>query len=121
VRNVAAFVPPYDGSAGYHGTSAAIEFAVLSLLVSRIVVCGHSHCGGMRALYEGAPEQATNLKAWLELGREALPPVRLFAPETPAVSPPEGVSPSWGGPATDCAPRCCAAPSSARSCCSSSA
>ena len=38
----------------------------------RIVVCGHSHCGGIRALYEGAPEQATNLKAWLELGREAV-------------------------------------------------
>ena len=77
VRNVAAFVPPYDGSAGFHGTSAAIEFAVLSLKVSRIVVCGHSHCGGIRALYDGAPEQATNLKAWLELGREAVLPVRV--------------------------------------------
>ena len=55
VRNVAAFVPPYDGSAGYHGTSAAIEFAVLNLQVARIVVCGHSHCGGIRALYDGAP------------------------------------------------------------------
>ena len=31
VRNVGAFVPPYDGRAGYHGTSAAIEFAVLNL------------------------------------------------------------------------------------------
>ena len=38
VRNVGAFVPPYDGSAGFHGTSAAIEFAVLNLKVSRIVV-----------------------------------------------------------------------------------
>ena len=47
MRNVGAFVPPYDGSAGYHGTSAAIEFAVLNLKVSRIVVCGHSHCGGI--------------------------------------------------------------------------
>ena len=40
VRNVGAFVPPHDGSAGYHGTAAAIEFAVLALKVSRIVVCG---------------------------------------------------------------------------------
>ena len=77
VRNVAAFVPPYDGSAGFHGTSAAIEFAVLALNVSRIVVCGHSHCGGIRALYEGAPDRATNLKAWLELGREAVLPVQV--------------------------------------------
>ena len=77
IRNVAAFVPPYDGSAGYHGTSAAIEFAVLNLKVARIVVCGHSHCGGIRALYEDPPAQAVNLKAWLELGREAALPVQL--------------------------------------------
>jgi carbonic anhydrase len=77
VRNVGAFVPPYDGSAGYHGTSAAIEFAVLNLRVSRIVVCGHSHCGGIRALYEEPPAQAKNLQAWLELGREAALPVQV--------------------------------------------
>ena len=77
VRNVGAFVPPYDGSAGYHGTAAAIEFAVLNLRVSRIVVCGHTHCGGIRALYEETPAGAHNLAAWLELGREAALPVRV--------------------------------------------
>ena len=77
VRNVGAFVPPHDGSAGFHGTAAAIEFAVLKLGVERIVVCGHSHCGGIRALYEEATPQATNLAAWLELGREATLPVQL--------------------------------------------
>ena len=77
VRNVGAFVPPHDGSAGYHGTAAAIEFAVLKLNVDRIVVCGHSHCGGIRALYEEATPQATNLAAWLELGREAVLPVQV--------------------------------------------
>lgn len=79
VRNVGAFVPPHDGSAGYHGTAAAIEFAVLKLNVARIVVCGHSHCGGIRALYEEATPQATNLAAWLELGREAVLPVQVAA------------------------------------------
>ena len=79
VRNVGAFVPPYDGSAGYHGTSAAIEFAVLYLKVARIVVCGHSHCGGIRALYEEVLPQAKNLAAWLELGREAVLPVQVSA------------------------------------------
>lgn len=77
VRNVGAFVPPYDGSAGYHGTSAAIEFAVLNLKVSRIIVCGHSHCGGIRALYEEIDPRAKNLAAWLELGREAALPVQV--------------------------------------------
>jgi len=77
VRNVGAFVPPYDGSEGYHGTSAAIEFAVLNLKVTSIVVCGHSHCGGINALYEGVPKDARNLAAWLELGREATLPMRV--------------------------------------------
>jgi carbonic anhydrase len=81
VRNVGAFVPPHDGSAGYHGTAAAIEFAVLKLNVERIIVCGHGHghCGGIRALYEEATPQAPNLQAWLGLGREAVLPVQLTA------------------------------------------
>lgn len=76
VRNVGAFIPPYDGSHGLHGTTAAIEFAVLSLHVERIIVCGHSHCGAIRAAYEGVPEEAVALQAWLKLASEALLPVR---------------------------------------------
>ncbi len=76
VRNVGAFVPPYDGSHGLHGTTAAIEFAVLSLHVERIVVCGHTHCGAIRAAYEGVPDEAVALKAWLKLADEALLPVQ---------------------------------------------
>ncbi|HOV20036.1 carbonic anhydrase [Ottowia sp.] len=76
VRNVGAFVPPYDGSHGHHGTAAAIEFAVLNLNVSRIVVCGHSHCGAIKALYEEVNDEAKNLKRWLDLGREAVLPVQ---------------------------------------------
>lgn len=81
VRNVGAFVPPYDGSAGFHGTAAAIEFAVLNLQVTRIVVCGHSHCGGIRALYGDVNPAALNLAQWLELGREAVLPVAEPGPE----------------------------------------
>ncbi|WP_406623380.1 carbonic anhydrase [Acidovorax sp. SDU_ACID1] len=76
VRNVGAFVPPYDGSYGHHGTAAAIEFAVLSLHVRRIVVCGHSHCGAIKALYGEVSPEAQNLQRWLDLGREAVLPVQ---------------------------------------------
>jgi carbonic anhydrase len=100
VRNVGAFVPPYDqcldcppdavdvgaprgltqlGAAGrrvgFPGTAAAIEFAVLNLEVKRIVVCGHSHCGAIRALYEEVHPAARNLARWLELGRAAALPM----------------------------------------------
>ena len=75
VRNVGAFVPPYDQSHGLHGTMAAIEYAVLGLQVERLIVCGHSHCGAIRTAYEGAPAEAVALKAWLKLADEALLPV----------------------------------------------
>lgn len=75
VRNVGNLVPPYDDAHGYHGTAAAIEFAVLSLGVQDIVVCGHSHCGAVRALYQPPPEGARHMTKWLELAREAVLPV----------------------------------------------
>lgn len=81
VRNVGAFVPPHDQSQGFHGTAAAIEFGVLELQVKRIIVCGHSHCGGVRALYGGVPAAAANLARWLELGREAVLPMAEPGPE----------------------------------------
>lgn len=75
VRNVGNFVPPFDASLGYHGTAAAVEFAVLSLGISEIIVCGHSHCGAVRALYAGVPAEARHMEKWLELGRDAVLPV----------------------------------------------
>lgn len=50
VRNVANLVPPYTPDGGHHATSAALEFAVLSLGVETIVVMGHGRCGGIRAV-----------------------------------------------------------------------
>jgi carbonic anhydrase len=76
-RNVGNLVPPHDLSAGFHGTAAAIEFAVLQLQVQNIVVCGHSHCGAIRALYDEPPGEARHLRAWLSLARDAVLPVRL--------------------------------------------
>ncbi|MDE1991303.1 MAG: carbonic anhydrase [Rhizobiaceae bacterium] len=49
IRNVANMVPPHEPDGQFHATSAALEFAVLSLKVSDIVVMGHGRCGGIRA------------------------------------------------------------------------
>ena len=77
VRNVGNFVPPYDASHGYHGTAAAVEFAVLNLGISEIIVCGHNHCGAVRALYTDLPAGARHMAKWLDLGRDAVLPVTL--------------------------------------------
>jgi carbonic anhydrase len=50
VRNVANLVPPFAPDGRHHSTSAALEFAVLSLGVEHIVIMGHGRCGGIRAV-----------------------------------------------------------------------
>ena len=71
VRNVGNFVPPFEEDTGYHGVSAGIEFAVSILGVSDIVICGHSHCGAIQALYAPMNPATPHINRWLELGREA--------------------------------------------------
>lgn len=73
VRNVAAVVPPYQPDDNYHGTSAAIEFAVKGLKVKNIMVLGHALCGGVRALAEQS-ESKTDfefLSHWIKIGAPA--------------------------------------------------
>lgn len=73
VRNVAGLVPPYQPDAGYHGTSAALEYAVRVLKVARIVVLGHAQCGGIRVMLEGAPKEARDfVEPWMKLAAPAL-------------------------------------------------
>jgi len=75
LRNVAAIAPPYQpDTPGYHGASAALEFGVRVLKVSRLVVMGHAQCGGVKALVYGAPPQARDfVAAWVDIGKPALP------------------------------------------------
>lgn len=72
VRNVANLVPPYAPDAAYHGTSAALEFAVRGLEVPMIVVLGHAMCGGVRALVEGAPGTLSDfVMPWMQIAARA--------------------------------------------------
>jgi carbonic anhydrase len=76
VRNVANLVPPYAPDGAWHGTSAAVEFAIRILEVPDILVMGHGLCGGVRALLEGAPggvtaEASDFIAPWIELAAPA--------------------------------------------------
>jgi carbonic anhydrase len=52
LRNVANLIPPFEPDDHYHGASAALEYAVMSLKVRHIVVLGHAQCGGVAAFAE---------------------------------------------------------------------
>ena len=73
VRNVAGLVPTYQPDARYHGTSAAVEYAVRVLKVPRVVVLGHAQCGGVQAMVEGAPAEAQDfVEPWMSMARSVL-------------------------------------------------
>lgn len=73
VRNVAGLVPPYSPDAGYHGTSAALEYGVRVLKVARIVVLGHAQCGGVQAMVQGAPDEARDfVEPWMAMAQSVL-------------------------------------------------
>src|SRR5688572_12805738 len=69
VKNVGNIVPPASAVGSTNSTAAAIEFAVETLRVDDIVVCGHSQCGAMAALMGGKTQAQTlpHLAGWLEL------------------------------------------------------
>jgi carbonic anhydrase len=59
VRNVANLVPPYVPMKQIecHGTVAAIQYAVVHLKVTDLVILGHSQCGGIAALMSQTQQQ----------------------------------------------------------------
>ena len=70
-RNIGNMVPAYGEMLG--GVSAVVEFAVGSLGVRHIVICGHTHCGAMQALL--APETVAGMptvNSWLKNAHAAL-------------------------------------------------
>ena len=73
-RNIANLVPPPDGDGLHHGTAAALEYAVTALKVGRIIVMGHSGCGGIENGYHvcnqtpGHPlEETASIYKWLKI------------------------------------------------------
>ena len=63
VRNVANLAPPFEEGGGYHGTAAALEFAVRCLHVEHVIVMGHARCGGIRRAASGPSAPASRPRA----------------------------------------------------------
>jgi carbonic anhydrase len=72
VRNIGNLVPVHPESEEDSSVGAAIEFAVDVLAIPTIVVCGHSHCGAMKALLSGSSEPGSRLHSWLRNARSSL-------------------------------------------------
>ncbi|QOP41617.1 carbonic anhydrase [Sulfurimonas marina] len=73
LRNVGNFVPPFKEDEDFHATASGIEYAVSALKVQEIIICGHTHCGACKHLYEPVPDDTSliHTKKWLELGESA--------------------------------------------------
>lgn len=74
IRNVANLVPPFRKTEYWHGTSAALEFAVRHLNVEHIIVLGHANCGGIRSLFatdqdDAAPDEF--IGTWMSIADKA--------------------------------------------------
>jgi carbonic anhydrase len=80
-RNIAALAPPYETTSGFHGVSAALEFAVTQLEVEEILVMGHGLCGGCAAALTGQFEDSTPgeghfIADWVRMLKDARDAVR---------------------------------------------
>ena len=72
LRNIANLVPQF-GEGHHRSVGAAIEFAVHALKVPHIIICGHTQCGGLKALLEGPDKLADampTLAMWLKDAEE---------------------------------------------------
>jgi carbonic anhydrase len=67
IRNVGNLVPPSNLASLNESVLAAIEFALHTLKVSHIIICGHSDCGAMKAIFHGRQSlQYPYLRNWLQ-------------------------------------------------------
>jgi carbonic anhydrase len=76
IRNVGNLIPPYsEGNAAPHfgSEAAAIQFALATLPITEVIVCGHSECGAIGALAQGQTRGAAPAFAcWLRHGAGSL-------------------------------------------------
>jgi carbonic anhydrase len=77
IRNVGNIIPPCQSgqSTGDVSEFAAFEFAIHTLNIKDIIVCGHAECGAIKGIMggiENIPETHFHLKTWLKYGAASL-------------------------------------------------
>jgi len=93
LRNVGNLFPPSSPNPTEVCAAAALEFSVLTLKISNIIVCGHSECGAMQSLSQGFDTQCCpHLASWLKYGEESLRKVRNGFVMNPSLSEPNQIS-----------------------------
>ncbi len=96
IRNAGNLIPPcgHDGhSTGDEAEPAAIEYSIQTLGVKDIIVCGHSECGAMRALFDNRKKvKLPNLKSWLRHGDAAVEQFKNGLSLNPSLSPANQIS-----------------------------
>ncbi len=73
LRNVANLAPSYELESKYDGARSAIEYAVRDLEVEHIVILGHAHCGGIKALLKSLSGQSIPrdfIGDWVSIAKE---------------------------------------------------
>ena len=81
-RTPGNIVPRYSDHVG--GVTASVEYALLSLRVPLIIICGHMNCGVVKVLLE--PEKASGMPAMQSWMRHALTARERLLRENPSAS-----------------------------------
>lgn len=85
IRNIANVIPPYRVSDEFLATTSAIEYALCVLNIKTIIVCGHSDCGGCKALFEDESkfENTPNFRSWIKVMQPIKKEVLKFTSDDP--------------------------------------
>lgn len=70
IRNAGNIIPSYPHAGG---ESASLEFALTTLPIKHIVICGHSQCGAMKGVIDPvSTEQMPAVRQWLKHGPDLM-------------------------------------------------
>jgi carbonic anhydrase len=82
-RNPGNIVAPFNESCSPSGEGATIEFGLVHLNISEIIICGHSHCGAMKGLLtHNLDKHLPSTAAWLKHSQILVEHLEQRHPET---------------------------------------